>query len=469
MSIDKSNSLLTDIDDDGEEVTSFERYREVVAELKRERKARETLETSINQLKFFAQETIKEKEQALKQRDEIASKLDNEIRVKELKLDVQRSIFNKQFSYIANIHEELYRVINVIDNNVLDQSDLSSSSNSLFVPEEFDMEENLRDSLSGLESICELSKITVGKIRDEMEKRSSEVKGLSEKVDQLMKEKQYVGVLLTSVLREKCTIESLKEMSEVVRVAEDGLREKGFDIKSGSVFEKQGDENVEQDEVSTLANAMENIVRVSQLEITKLQQSVDELRGESRLLKAQVEAQAKDLSQRKCRIEEIKEKEILANKNVEVLMMEITSAKEEITRSKVAAEQEAAVGRAIGQDLISQLSALQQELDETKQVILELEKKLRLKENVAIAALGVKDASEKSLRLADLRNSKQREWLEDLSHQLESVMQKDLQKQSRQRYSCWPWQWQGLNFVGYHLGNIQQRNLTDTELSEPLV
>ncbi|PIA51586.1 hypothetical protein AQUCO_01100442v1 [Aquilegia coerulea] len=130
-----------------------------------------------------------------------------------------------------------------------------------------------------------------------------------------------------------------------------------------------------------------------------------------------------------------------------------------------------AMGRIVSRHVFSKykLSALQQELDETKQVILELEKKLRLKENVAIAALGVKDASEKSLRLADLRNSKQREWLEDLSHQLESAMQKDLQKQSRQRYSCWPWQWQGLNFVGYHLGNIQQQNLTDTELSEPLV
>ncbi|KAF5200580.1 hypothetical protein FRX31_009833 [Thalictrum thalictroides] len=137
------------------------------------------------------------------------------------------------------------------------------------------------------------------------------------------------------------------------------------------------------------AGALENTFGASQLEITKLQQSVDELRGESRLLKAQVKAQAKDLSQSKRCIEEVTEKKGFANTN--------------------------------------QLSALRQELDETKDVILELKNKLILKENVATVAMGVKDASEKSLRLADLRNSKQREWLEDLSRQLESVMQKDLQ------------------------------------------
>ncbi|KAF5200578.1 paramyosin [Thalictrum thalictroides] len=461
MSMDESNSVLVDIDE--EEIKSFERYQEeLVAELKREREARETLEASINQLKLFAQETLKEKQGALKQRDEIASK----IRVNESKLDVQRSIFIKQFSYIAKIHELLYSVINVVDGNVLDESDLSS--NSLFVPEEFDMEENLRDSLAGLESIYESTKITMGKVRDEMEKRSREAKGLNIMVDQLMNEKQNVGVLLRSALQEKHTMESLSKMSELVRVAEDGFREKGVD---NSCFREKEEvvEDVEQDKVTTLADALENIVGASQLEISKLKQSVDELRGESRLLKAQVKAQAKDLSQSERCIEEVTEKERLANTNVEVLKMEITAAKEEVMRSKMAVEQEAAVSRAVGEDLIAQLSYLRQELDQTKEVILELETKLRLKENVATAAMGVKDASEKSLRLADLRNSKQREWLEDLSRQLESVMQKDLQNQNKQRYSCWPWQWRGLNFVGYHLSNIQQQNATHTELSEPLI
>ncbi|KAL5718343.1 26S proteasome non-ATPase regulatory subunit 2 A [Ranunculus cassubicifolius] len=50
---------------------------------------------------------------------------------------------------------------------------------------------------------------------------------------------------------------------------------------------------------------------------------------------------------------ELEEKERVANESVEGLMMDIATAEEEITRWKVAAEQEAAAGRAVEQEFIA--------------------------------------------------------------------------------------------------------------------
>lgn len=64
------------------------------------------------------------------------------------------------------------------------------------------------------------------------------------------------------------------------------------------------------------AGALENIIKQSQLEIIELQHSVDELREETRVLKENAEAQAKELMQRKEEVEELKEKDRVANENV---------------------------------------------------------------------------------------------------------------------------------------------------------
>ncbi|KAL5713016.1 hypothetical protein ACHQM5_015134 [Ranunculus cassubicifolius] len=53
---------------------------------------------------------------------------------------------------------------------------------------------------------------------------------------------------------------------------------------------------------------------------------------------------------------ELEEKERVANESVEGLMMDIATAEEEITRWKVAAEQEAAAGRAVEQEFIAKVS-----------------------------------------------------------------------------------------------------------------
>ncbi|KAF8390530.1 hypothetical protein HHK36_025057 [Tetracentron sinense] len=400
---------------------------------------------------------------------------DHKFKNLELKMESQRPLLIDQLNYITKIHTQIHDVIKMVDAKKLDQSDLSDS---LFLPQGTDIDENLRASLAGMESIYELAMIVAQKVRDRMEERSREAKSLNETVARLMKEKQHIGSLLRSALSRRMISDPSSRTSEVLKVTENGLREAGIDFRFNNLL--GNDENPTshdksvaletEDEVYTLAGALENIVKASQLEIIELQHSVDELRAESSILKANVEAQAKELSQRKHRIEELEEKERLANESVEGLMMDIAAAEEEIARWKVAAEQEAAAGRGVEQEFVTQLSALRQELEEAKQDMLESEKKLKFKEETAAAAMAARDAAEKSLRLADSRASRLRDRLEELTRQLEvSDTQEDSRNRNRQRYVCWPWQWLGLNYVGYHQAETQQQSSNEMELSEPLL
>lgn len=147
--------------------------------------------------------------------------------------------------------------------------------------------------------------------------------------------------------------------------------------------------------------------------------------------------------------------------------MDIAAAEEEIVRWKTAAEQEAAAGRAVEQEFFAQLPTLREELDETKQALIDSENMLKFKEETAAAAMAAKDAAEKSLRLADLRSSRLRERLEELTQQLEkSDNTNESRNQNSHRYVCWPWQWLELNFLRY-LTDSQSSN--EMELSEPLI
>ncbi|KAH7515698.1 hypothetical protein FEM48_Zijuj10G0054100 [Ziziphus jujuba var. spinosa] len=63
-------------------------------------------------------------------------------------------------------------------------------------------------------------------------------------------------------------------------------------------------------------------------------------------------------SYRMHQIEELAEKERVANESIEGLMMDIAAAEEEITRWKVAAEDEAAAGRAVEQEFVARVKCL---------------------------------------------------------------------------------------------------------------
>ena len=117
-----------------------------------------------------------------------------------------------------------------------------------------------------------------------------------------------------------------------------------------------------------------------------------------------------------------------------------------------------------------QLSAVKQELEEARQAILDSEKKLKFKEETAAAAMAAREAAEKSLSLADMRASRLRDRIEELSHQLEELeTREDLRGRNGPRYVCWPWQWLGLDFVGYRNTETQLQSSNEMELSEPFL
>ncbi|KAJ6719664.1 PARAMYOSIN [Salix purpurea] len=403
---------------------------------------------------------------------DLVGEYDDKLTNLESKMESQRLLLFDQLNLVAKIYNRLHDVIKIVDSNHLD----SEVSESLFLPQQTEME-NIRASLAGMESIYEVSRIVAEKIRDLVEEKNHEEKNLKETVGRLVKEKEHIGSLLRSALSKRIKLDPSSKTSGLFQVAENSLRETGIDFKfskvlgSGRVsYDKGGLPDAEGDEIYTLAGALENIVKESQLEIIELRHSVEELRAESNSLKEHVEVQAKELSIRMGRIEELEEKERVANESVEGLMMDIAAAEEEITRWKVAAEQEAAVGRAVEQDFVAQLSAVKQELEEAGQAMLESEKKLKFKEETATAAMAAREAAERSLSLADTRASRLRGRIEELSHQVEEFeTREDLTGQNRPRYVCWPWQWLGLDFVGHHRPETQQEDSNEMELSEPFL
>ncbi|CAL5396048.1 unnamed protein product [Camellia sinensis] len=427
---------------------------------------------------------------------QMVSDYDHKLRNLELKMDSQRPLLVDHLNYVSKIHDRLYDVVKIVDvPNKMDQSHLSGS---MFLPKETGLEENIRASLAGMESMYKLTRIVVEKTKGLVEERSREVKSLSETASRLVKEKEHIGSRLRLALSRRMTTGLSSKTNELFKVAENGFREAGIDFKFCNHL---GDGK---DEIYDLAGALDNIIKQSQLEIIELQHSVEELRtcseagivlffaglrAETSLLKEHVEAQTKELNNRKQHVEELKEKERVSNENVEGLMMDIAAAEEEITRWKVAAQQEAAAGKAVEQEFVAQvcrhkwtfllrylssgssgLSALRQELKEAKQAVLELEQKLKFKEETAAAAMAVKDAAEKSLRLADLRASRLRDRIEELTHQLEQL---DPRENSRglsgPRYVCWPRQWLRLDLLGFQRSDTQPQISNEMELSEPLI
>ena len=100
----------------------------------------------------------------------------------------------------------------------------------------------------------------------------------------------------------------------------------------------------------------------------------------------------------------------------------------------------------------------------------ESENKLKFKEETTAAAMAARDAAEKSLRLADMRAARLRNRVEELTHQLEELENReDSRGRNRPRYVCWPWQWLGIDYVGFQRPETQEENSNEMELSEPLL
>ncbi|XP_042401256.1 uncharacterized protein At3g49055-like [Zingiber officinale] len=407
---------------------------------------------------------ISEIESEMSRLTQLGEDRDAKIKNLEMKLESQRPLTIDQLNHTSKAYEQICEIV---------KSVVKNDNDSMLIWNEMNVDDNLRTLLDGTKSVYELAKVAADEVRGRLEESSSEINNLIEKVSELLAEKQHIATLLRSMLSSKT--------NEVRHVAEEGLREAGIDLRLDHFDGNESDQN-EKNEVYILAGALGTTVKESQNKIIELinlaleymhraviVQSSSAAPGRVWSTKNRLETQTKEIAQLKHHIKELEAKELMANENVEGLMMDITAADEEISRWKAAAEQEAAAGRAVEQEFQLQLSTLRKELEETKQATLESENKLKFKEETAAAAMVARDAAEKSLKLADMRSSRLRERLEELTRQLEeSENLDDFRSRNNYRYVCWPWQWLGLNAVRYHQPDVPQGN-NEMELSEPLM
>lgn len=192
----------------------------------------------ISNIECETSEKLAKAENDALQLKQLVHEYDDKLMSLESKIEAQRHLLTDQLSFVSKVYERVCDVIKIVDASNIDQSEVSVS---LFLPQETDMEENIRASLAGMESIHELMRIVTEKTRDLIEKKDREVKSLDETVSLLVKEKEQIGSLLRSALSKRITSNLSSKTNELFQVAENGLREAGIDFKFGKL---NGDGNV---------------------------------------------------------------------------------------------------------------------------------------------------------------------------------------------------------------------------------
>lgn len=89
--------------------------------------------------------------------------------------------------------------------------------------------------------------------------------------------------------------------------------------------------------------------------------------------------------------------------------------------------------------MLYKVTIIQQELEKTKTALEISNGKLKLKEDLAAAAMAAQAAAEKSLQLADNRAAGLRERIEELTRQLEETDSRERSGMRMIRRICWPW------------------------------
>lgn len=182
----------------------------------------------VSEIEREMEEKLSKAESEVSELKQLVGEYDDKLTNLDSKMEAQRPLLFDQLDLVSKIHDRLYHVMRIVDANNLDQSEFSES---LFLPQETDMEENIRATLAGMESIYELTRIVIEKTRDLTEEKNREIKSLDETVNRLVKEKEQIGSLLRSALSKRITSSPSSKTSELFQVAENGLREAGIDFK----------------------------------------------------------------------------------------------------------------------------------------------------------------------------------------------------------------------------------------------
>lgn len=97
---------------------------------------------------------------------------------------------------------------------------------------------------------------------------------------------------------------------------------------------------------------------------------------------------------------------------------------------------------------------MKQELEKTKAALETSNGKLKLKEELAAAAMAAQAAAERSLQLADNRAAGLRERIEELTKQLEEAENRE-RRRVKARDICWPWRALKMNVTNNTNNRVQ--------------
>lgn len=412
---------------------------------------------------------IKELEDlAAEREDESVAKFEEELRQREglrIEIEVYRDKFHgletereKQKEFLLRIaesikavKESLARIIESLDDEKVAEKE---EDDSLDTGEELDRE--LRSVWEEISEVTRFVDMAESKVNGYKESKKKERKQLENSVVSLTEENRDISSLLRIALVEKEAVEKtlnkLRGGNEQKRVpllqfAERGLQRVGFGFMMGSGNAEQpmessgasstgskSDGSDCEEEVVSVVSTVERIMKNLRQEITQLRKSLEESRSDTERLQSLTNKQAQEIAENTLYIKELEERERLLAQNVEELLNEIKETEEEVVRWREACELEVVAGKSEIEERDNV-----QELEKTKAALDISNGKLKLKEDLAAAAMAAQEAAERSLQLADSRAAGLRERIEELTRQLEEVDAREKKSRRRVRHICWPW------------------------------
>ncbi|CAA7390882.1 unnamed protein product [Spirodela intermedia] len=325
---------------------------------------------------------------------------------------------------------------------------------------------NLEVLLSGASQLREQGLEVEAKFSRYEEKTRKEKRDLEDRILGLTEENADISRLLRIALVEKEAAEKslnrLKGSGEqrrtaILQIAEWGLQKAGFGFLRGGSAEESPNEHptscnasmasdvseCEEEEETSLASAVEKIVKNLRHEVTELRCSLGEQRSENEHLQSLTDKQVKELADRDLHIKILEERENMLARNVEELSLELRGSEDELARWREACKLEVEYGNIAIRECQSEIAVLKEDFERTKAALDASNNRLKLKEKLAEAAIAAHAAAETSLRLADSRSVGLREVIEELTRQLEEEAERNRRAQSsvrrRVRHICWPW------------------------------
>ncbi|XP_054819955.1 uncharacterized protein At3g49055 isoform X2 [Prosopis cineraria] len=374
------------------------------------------------------------------------------------KLELEREGINssmiESLESLSSTRDCLSRVLEGLE----EENDETSVKESEGIDVKSGLGEESRALLEEVRMVSRLATEVEIRIDKYKESKKKEKRELENSLVSLTEENRDVNKLLRIAILEKESLE--KKLKGRVPLLPFGLQKVGFGFMMGAntnepATESTGANTVTkstgvntgtksdssecEEEIVSLASTVERIMKNLRLEITQLRKSLEESRSDTERLQCLTEKQAKEIAENKLYIKELEDRERVLAQNVEELSTEIKETEEEVARWKNACELEVEAGKKEIEERDKVVDALKQELQRTKTALDIANGKLRLKEELASAAMTAQAAAERSLQLADNRAIELRQRTEELTRHIEEQEKRERSSRKARRI-CWPCQ-----------------------------